>query len=307
VAASAFSKTPIVISEADPDGCAACPLTNARQNAYRLSPAYGAYEVAMMKRSLDLAEELGVNLNGVLTWAFTFPGTEFFAGYRALSTNGIHLPVMNAFKLLGSLDGARLPVSSSGSRPMSDLLENSVRQAPDVDALATLSGDKVQILVWNYHDDLVDAPVAPVTLQVAVPSRFGRAVVLRHSRVDTVHGNAYTAWESQGRPAAPSTAQLAALRDAMDAVSFEPARRIDVADGRVTVSFDLPRFGISQLTLEPAEPGAVAPASSTTEGCGCTLAGPRRAAPQALLVFAFAALVTRRRGRAASSARIGSK
>ena len=51
VAASAmFAKTPIVISEADPDGCAACPVTVAPFNAYRNSPAYGAYEVAMMKR-----------------------------------------------------------------------------------------------------------------------------------------------------------------------------------------------------------------------------------------------------------------
>ncbi len=116
--------TPIVISEADPDGCAACPVANARQNAYRNSPAYGAYEVAMMKRTLDLARALDVNLRGVLTWAsFTFPGTEYFAGYRALSTNGINLPVMNAFKFLGSLRGSRLPVTSNGAPPLSEILE----------------------------------------------------------------------------------------------------------------------------------------------------------------------------------------
>ena len=37
-----FARTPIVISEADPDGCAACPLSDRPENAYRLSPAYGA-------------------------------------------------------------------------------------------------------------------------------------------------------------------------------------------------------------------------------------------------------------------------
>ena len=130
VARSACSpRTPIVISEADPDGCAACPVSTAPHHAYRNSPAYGAYEVAMMKRSLDLADEAGVNLRGVLTWAFTFPDSPYFAGYRALATNGIHLPVLNAFKLLGSLSGDRLPVTSSGARPLDDILANGVRRA----------------------------------------------------------------------------------------------------------------------------------------------------------------------------------
>ena len=83
----------------------------------------------MMKRSLELAAEVGVNLRGVLTWAFTFPDSPYFAGYRALTTNGIHLPVLNAFKLLGSLSGDRLPVTSSGARPLDDILANGVRQA----------------------------------------------------------------------------------------------------------------------------------------------------------------------------------
>ena len=68
----------------------------------------------MMKRTLELESRLGVKLGGVMAWAFTFPGTPYFAGYRALTTNGIDLPVMGAFKLLGALDGTRLPVTSSG-------------------------------------------------------------------------------------------------------------------------------------------------------------------------------------------------
>ena len=58
-----YKQTPIVITEADPDGCAAC--SNA-QNAYRNSPAYGVYTVSMMKRSLDLEARLGVNLKGLV-------------------------------------------------------------------------------------------------------------------------------------------------------------------------------------------------------------------------------------------------
>src|SRR5688572_28355032 len=116
----------------------------------------------MMKRSLDLAVETDVDLRGILTWAFTFPGTPYFAGYRVLSTNGIHLPVLNAFKLLGSMTGQRLPVASSGAIPLDDLLASGVRGQPDIDALAAVDGERIQILVWNYHDDLVAAGAAPV-------------------------------------------------------------------------------------------------------------------------------------------------
>src|SRR5205823_11251974 len=141
--------------------------------AYRNSTAYGAYEVAMMKRTLELEASIGVNVRGVLTWAFLFNDSPYFAGYRVLATNGIHLPVLNAFKLLGSLDGSRLPVTSSGARPLADILTNSVRQLSDVDAMATRNGQKIQILVWNYHDDLVAATATPVHLTARVPADFG--------------------------------------------------------------------------------------------------------------------------------------
>ena len=80
---------------------------------------------------------MGIKLGGLLTWAFTFPGTPYFAGYRALATNGINLPVMGAFKLLGRLAGTRLPLTSSGARPLDDILTNGVRGEPEVDGMAT--------------------------------------------------------------------------------------------------------------------------------------------------------------------------
>ena len=63
----------------------------------------------MMKHTLELEAQMGVKLGGVITWAFTFPGTPYFAGYRALATNGINLPVMGAFKLLGAWPGPACP------------------------------------------------------------------------------------------------------------------------------------------------------------------------------------------------------
>jgi xylan 1,4-beta-xylosidase len=248
----AYKQTPIYITEADPDGCAACPISMTPADAYRNSPAYGAYEIATMKHTLELEASLGVKVGGLTTWAFTFPGTPYFAGYRALATQGIHLPVLGAFKLLGSLAGARLPVVSSGAATLAAILANGVRANADVDAMATSNGQSIQVLVWNYHDDLVTVPATPVSLTVKVPADFGSSVTVAHVRADDTHGDAYTVWTSQGSPAAPSAAQVLALQQAMDPVPLNPPQSVAVTGGAVTVSFDLPRFGVSLITISPS-------------------------------------------------------
>lgn len=294
VAGSAFASTPIVISEADPDGCAACPATMVPANAYRNSPAYGAYALAMMKRSIELASEVGVSLRGVLTWAFTFPGTPYFAGYRALATNGIHLPVLNAFKLLGGLRGARLPVTSSGALPLSDILDGSVRQQPDIDALAVRDGELIQVLIWHYHDDLVEAPPARVTLNVSLPPAFGTSARVTHTRVDDTHGNAYAVWLSHGSPSAPSPAELAALREAMEP-GLLPSDNVQVVGTAVSLSFDLPRFGVSLVTLAPSNASERGASLGGGAGGACGLASPGRSNIGALLPLAVALGLQRRR------------
>jgi xylan 1,4-beta-xylosidase len=305
----AFKQTPIVISEADPDGCAACPASGMPADAYRNSPAYGAYEVAMMKRTLELTARLGVKLRGLLTWAFLFPGSPYFAGYRALETNGIDLPVLNAFKLLGRLDGTRLPVTSSGARTLDDILANGVRGPADVDAMATLNGGEIQVLVWNYHDDIVTVAASPVHLSVKVPSAFGPRAFATHLRADETHGDAYTAWVAQGSPTEPTTAQLATLRAGMNPVLLETPRALDVVGDTLTLDFDLPRFGISLITLAPPGPGDDASAGNggaggtsvvggaRESGCGCGMAAPPDRGTATLFTLALAAafVMARRR------------
>jgi xylan 1,4-beta-xylosidase len=265
---AAFKQTPIYVTEADPDGCAACPATSTPADAYRYSPAYGAYEIAMMKHSLELEASMGVKLGGLLTWAFTFPGTPYFAGYRALATNGISLPVLSAFKLLGSLAGTRLPATSSGAATLASILANSVRGTPDIDTMATLNGQSVQVLVWNYHDDLVTTTAAPVQLTIKLPASFGSSVTVSHMRVDESHGDAYTVWTGQGSPATPSAAQIQAMQQAMDPMPLNPPQTVAVNAGAVALNFDLPRFGISLVTISPASgstDAAVTPADASRE------------------------------------------
>jgi xylan 1,4-beta-xylosidase len=247
-----YKQTPIVVSEADPDGCAACPVSETPADAYRLSPAYGAYVVAMMKHTLELEANIGVNVRGLLTWAFLFQNQPYFAGYRVLSTNGIHLPVLGAFELLGGLSGETIPVTSTGALTLAQVLAGTARQQADVNAMAARNGLEVQVLAWNYHDDIVTVSDTPVSLTVQVPTGFGTSATVSHLRVDDTHGDAYTVWVSQGSPAAPSAAQLAALEQAMDPEPLQPTQTVAVTGGSVTLNFDLPRFGISLVTIDPA-------------------------------------------------------
>ncbi|MGD0677365.1 MAG: beta-xylosidase [Polyangiaceae bacterium] len=246
-----YKQTPIVISEADPDGCAACPQSQDAAYAYRTSPAYGAYEVAMMKHTLELEASLGVHVRGVLAWAFLFENEPYFSGYRVLSSHGIDLPVLNAYKLLGGLQGMTIPVTSTGALTLNAILANGVRGQADINAMATLNGQQIQVLVWNYHDDLIAVPASPIQLTVQVPVGFGSVAVVDHLRVDETHGDAYTTWVSQGSPAAPSAAQLLELGQAMVPQPLQPEQMLPVTAGTVSLTFDLPRFGLSLVSLYP--------------------------------------------------------
>jgi xylan 1,4-beta-xylosidase len=249
-----FRATPIYITEADPDGCAACSSDLVAGSAYRSSAVYGAYEAAMMKRTLELEAEEGVNLQGVLTWAFTFPDAPYFDGSRALATHGINLPVLGVFELLGRLAGTRLALSSTGALPLNDVVERGVRGEPDIDGMAALDATTIRVLVWNYHDDVVTTPAAPVHLSVKVPASFGRHLRVGHLRVDETHGDAHSVWLSEGSPPQPSAEQLVALRAAMHPASLGADSTVDVDDdASVNIDFDLPRFGVSLVTLTPGD------------------------------------------------------
>jgi xylan 1,4-beta-xylosidase len=245
-----YRDTPIIIGEADPDGCAACPSSKFPERAYRNVPAYGAYEVAMMKYSLDLARRQNVNLRGLVTWAFMFDGQPWFDGFRSLATNGIHKPVLNAFKMLGRLTGDEVPVISEGAMGLDEILGGSLRDRADINGMAVADTGSVKVLLYNYHDDLVDAEPAPVQLKVRLPESFGPKARLTHYRIDDTHSNAYAKWIALGSPQKPGEEMIAQLKAAMQLQTLGPARLVDTPDGDVTLSFDLPRFGLSLLILE---------------------------------------------------------
>ena len=131
-----YRHSPIVIGESDPEGCAAC--REPRDN-YRNGTMYSSYTAASFPRATELAEQYGVNLRGALTWAFEFEDQPPFAGFRALASDGLDLPVFNVFHLFAQMDGQRLPVASTAGFDASAILKAGVRGHPDVMAQAGLT------------------------------------------------------------------------------------------------------------------------------------------------------------------------
>ncbi|MDT8301163.1 MAG: hypothetical protein RQ760_06725 [Sedimentisphaerales bacterium] len=244
-----FKNTPIIIGECDPEGAAALSSRVHPPNGYRNGSAYAAYEVALMKHTLDLAANKGVNLQGVLTWAFMFDGKDYFEGFRTLSTNGTHKPVLNAFKMLGMLQGRRIPVISSGALGLERILEKGIQAESDIDGLAVATKESVQTLIWNYHDDMVKAAPAPVELTIKAPKNGQKRARIAHYRIDDNHSNAYTQWLKLNSPQNPTPDMLARLHAAGELELLEPVRFCYVNNGKVELNFNLPRYGVSLIEV----------------------------------------------------------
>jgi xylan 1,4-beta-xylosidase len=243
-----LKNVPVVIGESDPEGCAACPVRTNPSNAYRNGTMYSSYTAEQIARTYELADLHKVNLLGSVTWAFEFEGQPSFDGFRDLATNGVDKPVLNVFRMLGQMSGSRVATESTSGLSLEDVRDRSVRDRPDISALATRDARSVAILVWNYHDDDVPAAAAEVTLTIeGLPP--GRSTV-SHFRVDQDHSNAYSVWKSMGSPATPTPEQRAALVKAGQLQLLAPPTREAVgANGRLVVTFTLPRQGVSLVKL----------------------------------------------------------
>ncbi len=244
-----FRRLPIVLSEADPEGCAACSSKVNPANHYRNGTLYPAYTAAAYKRLLELADTHQVNLAGMLSWSFEFEGKDYFEGFRSLATNGVDKPVLNVFRMMGMMGGERVAVTSSGAVPMATMLSTGVRGAADVDALATREKSGAEVMVWDYHDAADGGEAADASVEVeGLPVGVGRAL-LQEYRIDGTHSNAYTVWLGMGSPQSPTAEQIAALKAAGGLELLRSPEWVEVAKGRVVVKARLPRESIELMRL----------------------------------------------------------
>lgn len=241
---------PVVISESDPEGCAACAASLHPENAYRNTSQYASYEAELLDGTLALAARYDVNLQGAVTWAFTFPGQPYFYGYRSLATHQIDKPILNAFRMFGMLQRERVYAESSGEIALDDLLQNAARAAPDIRAIATRAKSGARILVWNYNDDAVTAAPADVRLSIEdLPGGVTR-VRMTHYRIDQEHSNPFTLWEAIGSPQNPTDAQVVKLKAAGQLQLLTPPGWVATHGRRAELSFPLPRQAVSLIRID---------------------------------------------------------
>lgn len=239
--------TPVIIGESDPEGCAACPSRVYPSNAYRNGTMYSSYTAEQIARTYELADLHHVNLAGTVTWAFEFEDQPYFDGFRDLATNGLAKPVLNVFRMLGLMRGDRVRAESTWALPLDAVLTTGVRDKPDVGALASRWDRGVAVIVWHYHDDDLAGP--PAAVDLTVDGVRGSTPTLRHYRVDAAHSNAYEAWKKMGSPQAPAPAQYTELERAGALALMSPPSTVKRVGGRVAIPFDLPRQGVSLITL----------------------------------------------------------
>lgn len=244
-----FRDLPVILSESDPEGCAACSARVYPQNAYRNGPLYAAYTAAAMKGILDLSARNNENIEGLLTWAFEFEGQPYFDGFRTLATNGIDKPILNLFRMDGLMRGDRIEASSSNAVALDTLLATGARQDADIDVIATRDDRGISMMVWNYHDDDVIGPIAHVTLSVrGLPANTER-VLVQHYRIDASHSNAYAAWKNIGSPQNPTPGQQQQLEAAGQLQMLDSPNWLVNSAGTVSIPFELPRQAVSLIRI----------------------------------------------------------
>jgi xylan 1,4-beta-xylosidase len=242
-----FKQKPIVIGEADPEGCAAC---QGEQYGYRNSSTYASYTAACFARAYDLAKKNEVNLEGALTWAFEFENQPPFAGFRSVASYGIDLPVLNVFRMFSKMPEQRVAVESDGAASLDDIVRTGVREKPDVAALAASGKNKLCVMVWHYHDDDVEGPDAAVDLTLDGLPQNIRQTRVQHFRIDADHSNAFTVWKKMNSPLKPTAEQLTQLEKAGQLAELDAPKNVTVEKGEVHLKTVLPRQSVSLLVFD---------------------------------------------------------
>jgi len=244
-----WRKTPIILGESDPEGCAACSAEKNPGNGYRNGPLYASYTAETIDRIYTLAKREGVNFQAEVNWSFEFEGQPYFAGYREMASNGLDKPVLNAFRMFGMLGKERLDAESSGALPIDEVVSAGVRGRPDIGVIAAQRGDEVEILLWNYHDDDLAASDTPVQLTVSGLPAQAEQLASEHFRIDDTHSNAYSAWKRMSSPQNPSEPQYRELESSGQLQLLESPSWLHPQGGIVKIEFRLPRQGMSLLRL----------------------------------------------------------
>lgn len=127
------------------------------------------------------------------------------------------------------------------------MTKESVRGEADINGYAAKGTREAAVMVWNYHDDNVPAPDAPVTVQVK--GLTASRVLVQHYRIDQRHSNSYEVWKGMGSPQKPTPEQIKLLEAAGQLQMLNSPEWMDVKKGELKMDFDLPRQGVSLIRV----------------------------------------------------------
>ena len=208
-----FKDLPVIIGECDPEGCAACGMTEYPQNGYRNGTMYSSYTASSFAKICDMALFYKVNLLGILSWSFEFEDQPWFHGFRDLSTNGVNKPVMNVFRMFGMMEHTMISSISDGGFSWQAVIDSGIRGvSPDIGVIATREKNSASVMIWHYHDD--DKIIPGKVVELAINSIPDKKVSVTQYRIDREYSNSYEAWKRMGSPQNPTSDQIAELEQA---------------------------------------------------------------------------------------------
>jgi len=157
--------------------------------------------------------------------------------------------VLNVFRMFGLLGENQIPVEGSRVPPLSSILKSGIVDQPHINALATADERRLSVLVWNYHDDILPAPDAPVKMLIkGLPGNLTR-VLVHHYRIDEHHSNAYTAWKEMGSLPQLTAEQYNRLSSLGHLQQLSPPEWKHLEQGELELGFQLPRHAVSLFQL----------------------------------------------------------
>ncbi len=209
--------------------------------AFRNTEYFASFLCRLTKHLLDIAARDAINLAAFTSWAFYFEGKRAFEGNRVLfDIGGLEKPAFQALRLLAHLGDKRLaleaPAAGALSRP--------------VDGIAARGSDgAVAVVVWNFDEDMRVEGATDINLVIEGLPVSQMAV--RHYRVDADHSNTHSVWRALGSPDYPTPEQMAILRQHEGLEMLEPAKTVEIRDGRYEMAVHLPMHGVSLVELAP--------------------------------------------------------
>lgn len=196
------------------------------------------------------AERHGVKLEGIVSWAFTFPGEPWFTGYRALSTRSVDKPVMNYFRMAGMMSGCQLNTNSNHAVALDEALESGFTGEADIDAIAARNANSITIMAWNYHDLLAKTEPASTTFSIYNLPKAASTVLIEQFIIDDDPSrNTYLAWQAMGSPESPTAEQITELQRIGQLQTSDSPRWIEDISGKLEFDIKLPSSSLSLLRL----------------------------------------------------------